>query len=290
MHKDDQKRGAWLVIGSSFMFASMGVCVKMVSPNLPTEVVVFFRNFFAFLTLLPLLVHTGTAVLKTDNVRFHFVRAAAGLAAMYCLFYAIAHLHLAEAMLLNYTTPLFAPLLALIWLREPVSSVLRWALLVGFFGITLILNPSAELLRPAALVGLISGVLAAVALVTVRRMSETEPAIRIVFYFSGFGVLVTAVPLLWAWQTPSVAQFGWLAAGGAFALFGQLLITAGYSCAPVAKVGPFTYSAVVFAAMYGWLLWGEFPVWTSVLGIALVVGAGVLALKVRPPAPVRAEK
>lgn len=281
MHNDDQKRGAWLVIGSSLMFASMGVCVKMVTPDLPTEVVVFFRNFFAFVAILPLLAHSGTAVLKTDNVRLHFMRSAAGLAAMYCLFYAIGQLHLAEAMLLNYTTPLFAPVLAYVWLREPVSPALRWALLIGFVGIALILNPSAELLRPAALIGLASGVLAAVALVTVRRMSDTEPALRIVFYFSGFGVLVTAIPLLWAWQTPSLQQLGWLGAAGVFALSGQLLITAGYSCAPVARVGPFTYSAVVFAAFYGWLLWGEFPLWTSVLGIVLVVGAGVLALRVR---------
>src|SRR6185436_677769 len=126
----------------------------------------------------------------------------AGLASMYCYFYAIARLGLSEAILLNYSLPLFMPLIARAWLREEVPPRLWRALALGFLGILLILRPGTGVFRPAALAALLAAVLAALAQVGVRRLTRTEPITRIVFYFALISTVVSAVPLLKVWTLP----------------------------------------------------------------------------------------
>ncbi|MFB3061404.1 MAG: DMT family transporter, partial [Candidatus Binatia bacterium] len=207
------------------------------------------------------------------------LRACFGLAAMYCFFYALAHLQLVEAMLLNFSAPLFIPLFALLWLRETLPPSVPWALGVGLLGIALILKPGIGILTPVALIGLISGVFAALAMVSVRSMSSTEPPERIVFYFSAMGTLVSGLPLLWSWHTPDLGQWGILLGIGVLATGGQVLLTRGITSAPAGQVGPFTYSTVVFATLLGWVAWGEMLDLVSLLGGLLVCAAGVLVLR-----------
>jgi drug/metabolite transporter (DMT)-like permease len=179
------------------MFAFMGVAVRYSSATLPNEVIVFLRNCFGLLFLSPWLFKSGLKNLATKRLPEQVFRALSGLAAMYCFFYAIAHLQLAEAVLLNFSAPLFIPLIALVWLGETVPARLMFAIITGFVGVCLILKPGMMLLQPAAFIGLASALFAALAMVTIRRLSETEPIIRIVFYFSIVSTLVSAFPLLW---------------------------------------------------------------------------------------------
>lgn len=279
MYPENRAHGAAFAIAAAFMFAAMGAAIKTASAHLPTEMVVFFRNFFGLLALLPWLLRGGVRALATRRFGSHLTRSLAGLAAMYCFFYAIAKLHLAEAVLLNFTAPLFTPFIALLWLHERVERNVWWAIAVGFVGVALILKPGMDIFSPAALIGLASGALAAFAVVNIRRMSETEPTTRIVFYFSTISVAVSALPLLWRWQTPDAEALGLMVVAGIFATSGQLLLTRGYALAPAALVGPFTYSSVVFAALFGWLLWGEMPDALSLAGAVLVCLAGIMAMR-----------
>src|SRR5205814_6312537 len=117
--------------------------------------------------------------------------------------------------------------------------------LLGLLGITLIVRPgSGEFGSLAAAVGLLSGVTAACAMVSIRRISDTEPAARIVFYFSALSTVISAIPLLWAWRAPSLPTLALLAAIGVLATLGQLSLTRAYSLAPAARIGAFTYIAV----------------------------------------------
>lgn len=279
MYPENRAHGAAFAIAAAFMFAAMGAVIKAASAHLPNEMVVFFRNFFGLLALLPWLLRGGMRALATQRFGSHLTRSLAGLAAMYCFFYAIAKLHLAEAVLLNFTAPLFTPFIALLWLHERVERNVWWAIIVGFVGVALILKPGMDIFSPAALIGLASGALAAFAVVNIRRMSETEPTTRIVFYFSTISVIVSALPLLWRWQTPGPETLGLMVVAGIFATSGQLLLTRGYALAPAALVGPFTYSSVVFAALFGWLLWGEMPDALSLAGAVLVCLAGIMAMR-----------
>jgi drug/metabolite transporter (DMT)-like permease len=279
MYRDDLNRGATLMVASGLLFATMGALVKHISAELPNEMVVFFRSVMGLLALLPWVWHRGLGQLKTRYLLGHLGRGLAGVAAMYCYFYAIAHLPLAEAVLLNYSTPLFIPFIAALWLGEQVTPRLWVAIGVGFAGIVLILKPGLELFTPVSLIGLASGLFAALAMVSIRRLSKTEPALRIVFYFSLVCTAVSAVPLAWRWQTPDPGLWVLLIGMGALASLAQLLLTRAYAHAPASQVGPFTYSTVVFAAAIGGIFWSEIPDLVSFSGAALVVLAGVLTIR-----------
>jgi drug/metabolite transporter (DMT)-like permease len=278
-----------LLCGSSLLFAATGAAVKLASPSVSNEMAVFFRSFFGLIVLIPWLVRGGLGGLRTAYPRQQVTRALAGLAAMYCFFYAIAHLPLAEAMLLNYSSPLFIPFIAWLWLGEPIPEGIGWAIGVGFIGICLILKPGVGFFSPAAVVGLLSAVLTATAMVAIRGLARHEPTTRIVFYFGVVCSVASAPALLWGWQTPSARALALLVLVGVLATSGQLLLTRAYALAPAARIGPFTYSTVVFAALFGWLLWDEVPDGLSVVGAALVFAAGVLAIHVLRPRP-RAEQ
>lgn len=277
--KDNLARGASLVIASSAMFALMGAAIKTISATLSFEMVVFFRNFFGLLFLSPWVLHAGAVGIRTQRLPLHALRTGSGLAAMYCFFYAIGHLQLGEAVLLNFSAPLFVPLIAVLWLGEAVPKALRWALIIGLLGIACILKPTPGIVQPAAFIGLASGVFAALATVTVRDLSRTEPPERTVFYFGALGTVASGVPLLWTWQTPDLHQLGILLAIGALATAGQVFLTRGITNAPAGHVGPFSYSSVVFAAVIGWAAWGEILDVLSLLGGLMVGAAGIVVLR-----------
>jgi len=269
--------GAAFVITGELMFASMGVGIRFVADELPNETVVFFRNLIGLCLIAPWLFRGGAGCFKTTVPHLHLLRGIAGVSAMYCFFYAIANIPLADAMLLKLTSPLFIPLVALFWLRESVTPRVWLAIGVGFAGVLVILRPGFAAVSPIALIALLGGMFAAVAKVTVRRLSHSEPPLRIVFFFALTAALVSSVPLIWAWKTPSASAFAWLIGIGLFATMGQLCLTKGLFLAPATRMGPFGYFAVVFGAAYGWLLWDEVLMWWTVAGTALIATAGMLA-------------
>jgi drug/metabolite transporter (DMT)-like permease len=215
--------------------------------------------------------------LRTGCLHLHLLRSAAGLASMYCFFIAVKMMRLADAMLLSYTLPIFIPIIEWFWLKEPVSRQTKMAVIVGFIGIALILKPGSGLFQAAGLAGLASGVLAAFAMVGIRRMTVSEPVVRIVFYFTTFGTLVSSVPLAWAWETPDGHLLWALCAMGILAILAQMCLTKGYSLAPAGQVGPFNYGNVVFAALLGWLIWGETLDGLTLTGAVLTCSAGIIA-------------
>ncbi len=280
MPHDHSTRAALLMLAAALLFAAAGALIKQVSAQLPNEMVVFFRSLFGLLALTPFFLRHGLRYYATRRPGAHLVRAGAGLAAMYCYFYAIAHLPLSEAVLLNYTAPLFIPLAALLWVGEPFSPRLWWPIGIGFVGIGFILKPGLSLLAPIALIGLAAGVLSAVAMAGIRKLTDTEPATRVVFYFSLTSTLVSALPLGWRWQTPAAELWPALVLIGVLSTVAQILMTRAYGHAPAAQAGPFLYGIVVFAALFGWLFWSEIPDALSLAGALLVVAAGILAIRI----------
>ena len=275
---DDLRRGAAFAVLAAAAFAAMAACVKTAAATMPNEVIVFFRSATSLVVLLPWLLLQGPVALKTRRPWAHLWRAAFGTVAVYSFFYAIAHLTLAEAILLTYSTPLFIPFIGWIAIREVPPPVIFPAVATGLVGIALIVKPGgASLVSVASAVGALSGVMAACAMVTIRRISDTEPAARIVFYFSGLSALIASVPLLWTWRAPDTATLILLVVIGVLATLGQLLLTHAYSLAPAARIGAFAYVSVVFGGLIGWALWGETPDGLSVLGMLLVVTCCLLA-------------
>lgn len=272
--------GAALLTASELLFATMGAAVKAVSADLPTAMIVFFRSLFGLILFLPLILGRARAELLPSPGLWplYALRAGVGLAAMACFFHALAHLPLADGMLLKMTAPVFMPVIATLWLAEHPS---RWALLavpVGLAGVVLVLDPAGRV-ETAALVGLAGGVLAAGAKVSVRRLTRTEPAARVVVWFAVLATLCAAPFAAWQWQTPGALQWLLLLAIGLCASAGQWLLSRGYGAASPGQIGPFTYTSVIFAGLYGALLWDELPDTAFVAGALLIAGAGVMALR-----------
>ncbi len=272
-------KGASLVVASGFAFALVGLLIKQLSDNLNTEVIFFWRNLFGVGILLPWLIRNGLAAARTHCFPLHMVRSVAGMAATFCYFFALGRIPLADAVLLNFTAPLFVPLFALLWIGERPITKIALALAIGFAGTVLILKPGTALFSPHALIGLMAGVLGGLAVVAIARMAATEPATRIVFYYTVTGLILSTLPLPWRWQTPSLDELLLLLAIGALATLAHWLFTRGCVIAPVRNVNPLMYTSVVFAALFGWVFYDEgLGIYTQ-LGILLVCLGGTLAIR-----------
>ena len=273
-------RGAFYVVAAELSFAISAAIIKLVSASLPNESIVFFRNFFGLAILSPWLFKAGNKILRTDKIHLHLVRTGFGMAAMYTFFYGLAHIPLANSMLIKSTIPLIIPFVSLVWLKESLSKQVAMAGCLGFVGVMLILRPDGDA-NWASLVALGSSCMAASAFVTIRKLGETEPTLRIVAYFAIFGMSVSAIPLFWAWQTPTLMEYLMLFALGLTATIGQLLLTLGYQNAPASSVGIFTYTSVPFGTFFGWLLWGDLLDQNSLFGAGLIILAGFIILRTK---------
>ncbi|MDZ7830065.1 MAG: DMT family transporter [Halofilum sp. (in: g-proteobacteria)] len=231
--------GALLLVVSEFLFATMGAAVKAVSAELPTAMIVFFRSLVGLVLFLPLVLRRRPSGLwpTPGTLRFHFLRAGLGVTAMACFFHALAHLPLADGMLLKMTAPMFMPVIAILWLLERPSRWALWAVPVGLAGVWLVLDPTGKV-ETAALVGLAGGLLAAGAKVSVRRLTRTEPATRVVFWFALLTTLVAAPFAAWQWQMPGSTAWLLLVAIGLCANAGQWFLSRGYGAASPGQIGP----------------------------------------------------
>ncbi len=266
--RNSPTQGAAMLALSALFFALMGGLIREASSTVNNETVVFFRNLVGVLFFLPLALTRGIGPLRTRRPLSHLLRTTYGLGGMYCYFYALAHLPLTDAMLFSYAAPVFTPLIAHLWIKEPLTRRMMVATLVGFLGVLLVARPSGAVVAPIALVGIASSLMAACAFVSIREMSDSEPAYRIVFYFALFGTLFSAVPLAWAWQPLNGQELLLLLGAGLFASLGQLTMSQAYALASPGVIGPIAYMAIVFAGVIAWLRWDELPSHTSLLGAA----------------------
>jgi drug/metabolite transporter (DMT)-like permease len=278
-------QGAAFVLASEALLAIMAAIIKHLSLGLPNEMLVFFRNLFGLVVIAPIALRHGPRALTTNRLHLHVLRATAGVGAMYCYFYTISSIPLAQAVLFKLTAPFFIPLIALAWLSERLPPTTLIAIAIGFAGVALILQPGLSGIPLAGVIGLAGAALAGAAKVAIRAMGATEPAPRIVFYFGSLATAVSAIPLLWAWQTPTASALGWLALMGLSATSAQLLLTRAYSIAPAGRIGPFSYVAVIYSSLLGWLIWGEIPGLLTMAGSLLITAAGILTLY-RPKPPI----
>ena len=271
-------QGAALLALSALLFSGMGVLVREASATVNNENIVFFRNIVGVFFFLPLLLSKGLRPFNPKRLKSHLLRTTYGLAAMYCFFYAIAHLPLADAMVFTYSAPVFTPIIAYFWLKEPLTKRMLAFSVLGLLGVILVAKPSDAIFGSLSLVGLAASLLAASAFVSIREMSNTEPAYRMVFYFALFSSLISAIPLLWAWQPLNQQQLILLCAAGLLAALAQIIMSRAYSLAPPGLIGPVAYLAIVFAGVFSFFLWDEVPDVASILGAVLIFTASTLAV------------
>ncbi|HSG52342.1 MAG TPA: DMT family transporter [Rheinheimera sp.] len=272
-------KGALLLLLAEACFAGIGAVVKFTTATASEVQVVFFRNFFALLLLLPFLYKHGFALLKTQRWYLHVSRATTGLISMYCFFYVLSKLPLAQGMLVLLLSPFIVPIIARFWLKERPSRLTLFGILLGFIGVIFALPGETGTAQTIMLIGLLSAVLVAVTKTTIRYMSDTEPAVRIVFYFSLLTAIFSALPLPFYWQP--LNNEVWLAfiAMGILAAIGQLAMTRAYAIAPASDIGMWTYSSVIFAGLFGYLFWQEPVTLSWFAGVMIIFYAGYITTR-----------
>lgn len=276
----------WM-IAASFLFACMGVCVKLASATHSAVEITFWRSFLSLLLMFGLVRLRGVS-LKTPHWRWQITRGVVGFTALFSYFYAITLLPLATAVTLNYTSAIFLALyLALAGLR--LRTGMLGALAVGLVGVGLLLKPTlnAEQL-PAGLIGLASGVVAGMAYYSVRQLgARGESETRTVFYFSLVSSICAAVWLAFSERHPIDPHSGLLLLGVAsFATAAQLAMTRAYSRGKTLFSAVLAYSTVIFSSLFGMLLWGEVMDLGAWLAIGLIVLSGIAATHFSRASPV----
>jgi drug/metabolite transporter (DMT)-like permease len=256
----------------------MGVLIRLASHTVDNPTIVFFRNVTGLLVLTPFLLAQGPRSLKTGRLWMHVWRAVVGLIAMYGFFYAIAHLKLSNAMVFTYSSPVFIPLVAWLFLKEKITPIMAIAASLGFIGVILVAKPDSGMFNLLSGIGLVSSFLAAMAFVTVRALTDTEPATRIVFYFCLFGTMLSAIPMFWLWRTYSIQEITLLCGAGILATLSQICLSKAYSHAPAGQIGPANYLAIIFAGIWAALLWHEYPDRLSIVGMTIILLALIVCM------------
>jgi drug/metabolite transporter (DMT)-like permease len=266
-------RAAGLMLASTVSFGLMAVVIRLVSKQLATTEIAFFRNLFGLLALLPLLWSGAPGVFRTRQLPRYFVRSAIGIGSMLCGFWAIGHLPISQAIALSYSTPLFVTIFATIWLGEVVRRR-RWtAVLLGFVGVLVIVRPGTEGFTAGSLVAVAAAVLSSVVAIQIKQLSRVDPPDTIVFWTYAFWVPLSLVPALFEWQWPQGIVWLWLAAIGVLGTCGQLLWTRALKLGEVSALTPIGFMQLPLVAVLAWLLFGEgIDRWT-VLGAAIIFAA-----------------
>ncbi|WP_313033631.1 DMT family transporter [Acinetobacter sp.] len=261
---------------SAFLFSLMGVCIRYASQTVDNPTIVFFRNFVGLFIFLPLIFTKGIDFFKTEKIWMHSWRAVIGLIAMYGFFYAIAHLKLSNAMVFTYSSPIFIPLIAWLFLKEKITRSMLIAAAIGLAGVILVAKPDAGMFNQMSVIGLGASFLAAMAFVTVRALTRTESPEKIVFYFCFIGTLISMIPMFWLWRPYSWTELGFLISAGLLANISQIFMSNAYKLAPAGQIGPVNYIAIIFAGIWGFIFWQETPDHYSLMGFGLILSAIIL--------------
>jgi S-adenosylmethionine uptake transporter len=278
------------MLGAAFLFATMGLCVKLASAYYGAAEIVMYRSLVGMLVIGALLRWRGGS-LRTALPGMHLWRSVTGVAALSLWFFALGGLPLATAMTLNYMSAVWMAVFmiggALLVGGARVDGRLVAAVLVGFAGVALVLRPTIDQQQLwHGFAGLLSGVLAALAYLQVTALGRAgEPGYRVVFYFSlGGSVVGFAIALAGGLHGHSWRGAALLLAVGLLATTAQLMMTRAYAVGRTLSNAALQYTGIGFAAVYGALWFDERPTPMALAGIVLIAAAGLSANLLRRPA------
>jgi drug/metabolite transporter (DMT)-like permease len=305
---DAPRKGILFAVAGIFVLSIQDVAIKSISGAYPVHEIVFIRSLFAIPPIL-LLAHLegGLTLLRTRQPWLQLARACAMFAAYTLYYLALAALPLADTVALTNSAPLFVTALSVPLLGERVG-IRRWlAVLLGFLGVVVMMQPGASVFDPAAALAVSAALCYALSAVTARRLGGTDSASSMafyptVFYLAAGGVVGLTIGngafetgghaslqfLLRAWAFPPWQDLTLIALCGLFAALAFYALSQAYRIAPATTVAPFEYVSVPFSVVLGFLVWQEFPGTHTLAGMALVVGSGLYVLR-RESSPARTE-
>lgn len=271
-------KGIFYIILSAFFFALMSMFIRL-SGDIPSFQKAFFRNFVALIMAFAIMIKNHEKIkIKKENLKYLSMRAICGTVGIICNFYAVDHLNLADASMLNKMSPFFAIIFSFFLLKEKISPVQAIIVAGAFIGSLFIVKPSAQILSsPASLIGLIGGMGAGTAYTFVRILGQRgENKSFIVLFFSAFSCLVFLPFLIFSYQEMNFKQFAFLILAGASACGGQFSVTSAYCYAPAREISVYDYSQLIFATILGFIVFGQIPDLSSIIGYIIIILMAVL--------------
>lgn len=268
-------RGAALVSMGSLTLVVMGIVVKVLGARIPAVEILFFRSAVGFCFVLPVFVRDPLAPLRTRRMGMHFVRGAFGTLGNVLFFWTLTHMLLADAMALQFSRPLFMIPLAVAMLGEVVGWRRSIVTVIGFVGIVVYARPFTAGFDANVLVGAGGALVGAAVVICIKRLATSEPTPVIMFYYAFWTAALSLAPAAWLWVTPTLPELLLLVAVGFLGIFGQWMITHGWTLGEATALAPLDYSRIVYAAVLGYLLFGEIPGSLSLVGMALIVAASL---------------
>jgi len=286
---DTNTKGILLKVISVGFFVLMAALIKESSKMVPAGEAVFFRSFFALPIIFGWLWLSGhmASGLKVVSFFDHFWRGLVGTLAMAFMFLGLGLLPLSEVTAISYSAPILTVVFAAAMLREKVRLIRFAAVFMGFIGVLIILYPRLSVISleqkfsfeaRGALYVLLGATFMALAHIFIRKLTKTETASAIVFYFTISSCFWSALTVPFGWVIPNMFTFGILLLAGLLGGFGQIFLTTAYKYSEASMVAPFEYISILFAIVLGYFVFGELPTLTVLVGSLVVISAGILII------------
>lgn len=267
-------RGITVMVISTVFFAAMHAAIRYISQDLHPFQIAFFRNFFGLLIFLPVALRTGLEVFRTKRLGLHFVRASLNICAMLSFFTALSITPIAKATALSFTSPLFMAVLSVLILGERMR-VRRWtATILGFVGTLVILRPGLEAIDLGSVLVVGSASVWAITMIVIKFLARTDSSLTITAYMNLLLSVLSLGPAIYVWQNPDPFAWGVLLFIGIAGTLAQLLLTEALKQTEATAVMPFDFLKLVWAALFGYLLFTEVPTVFTWIGAAIIFASG----------------
>ena len=267
-------------MGAFFMFTVMNVFAKLLSVNHSVIEIGFYRNLIACMPFLILVFVFGKRDILVINSKPSLVglRAVLGAISLVTTFAAFSLMPMAETTVLLFTSSLFIPVLGVIFLSERVGPY-RWsAVVIGFAGVVIMTGPAGQVSTIGVTVAIAAALMHATLQIVLRYLGRYERPETITFYFLVIGTLITALPLPFVAVTPTMAEVPLLFGVGLSGALAQWLLSIAFRNAPAAIVTVFNYSGIVWATLFGWLIWNDWPLPSVLIGAGIVIASNGLII------------
>lgn len=263
------RAGIW-VSTSAIAYAVMIFYGRYLAPDIPVFEIAFLRNAFAIVFMLPWLRKVGLSAMRTRRVGRHLIRGAISSTNVTCLFFAVSYLPIADVSAINFVQPIIATAIACLFLGETASGK-RWlAIAIGFMGALIVIRPGFESLNYGVGFALASALAGAFVSITIKTLVRTDPPDTIAAWLFVTQTLILMVPSIFVWVTPRWDQWFIFAILGMTSVVLQRTYNRGIQAADISIAIPFNFTRLIWAALLGWLVFGEFPdIWTWVGGAVI---------------------
>ena len=280
MNNNNILKGIFCIIIAGFGFALMSLFVKL-SGDLPSMQKGFFRNIIAvFLSSIPLIKHWKVINIPRNNTGWLVLisRSVFGTVGLVLNFYAISHISLADSSIIQKLSPFIIIILSYIFFKEEMTRFQVFSIIIAFIGITLIIKPSGNnIISMGALAALLGALCAGIAYTCVRYLGTHNISGEfIIFFFSSLSSLMLLPFLILDYRTMTYYQLSMLLLAGISATIGQYGVTFAYKFAAAKNISVFDYSQVLFSGIFGYMFFGEFPDFQSLIGYIIVISVGIV--------------